>query len=207
MTVSPHPQARDKLLDAAIAVVRAKGFNAASVDDLCKAAGVTKGAFFHHFPSKESLGVEAARHWSQMTGALFASAAYHQPSDPLDRVLAYIDFRMAILDGKPSEFTCYAGTTVQETFDQSTPIREACRDAIFDHAATLEADIGEAMKIHGVEESDARSLALYTQAVLQGAFILAKADNGPEIARQMVGHLRRYFELLFKVEGTDRKTS
>ena len=41
--------ARTRLLESARDVIRAKGFSATSVDDLCKTAGVTKGAFFHHF--------------------------------------------------------------------------------------------------------------------------------------------------------------
>ena len=56
----PSKDARTKLLDAALAVIRGKGFAATSVDELCQAAGVTKGAFFHHFHTKEELGVAAA---------------------------------------------------------------------------------------------------------------------------------------------------
>src|SRR3954452_17892940 len=89
--------ARDKLLDAALSLIRAKGYSATSVDDLCAAAGVTKGAFFHHFKSKEVLAVAAADHWSEKTGAFFAAAPYHQHKDPLERVLGYLDFRKAIL--------------------------------------------------------------------------------------------------------------
>ena len=44
----------------------------------------------------------------------------------------------------------------------------------------------------------AASLALHTQAVLQGAFILAKATGGAEAAADSIDHLRRYVELLFK---------
>jgi TetR/AcrR family transcriptional regulator, transcriptional repressor for nem operon len=42
------------------------------------AAGVTKGAFFHHFESKEALGVAAAAYWAETTSALFATAPYHR---------------------------------------------------------------------------------------------------------------------------------
>ena len=53
----PRGEARARLIEAARSLVRRKGFAATSVDDLCVAAGVTKGAFFHHFASKEALGV------------------------------------------------------------------------------------------------------------------------------------------------------
>ena len=82
---------------------------------------------------------------------------------------------------------------------------EACDACISGHAATLEADIAEAMKLHGVRARwSAQSLALHFQAVLQGAFILAKAKGGPEVAAASIDHLRRYIELLFKA-GTGRK--
>src|ERR1700741_2291226 len=97
--------AREKLLEAAFAVIREKGYVAATVDELCARAGVAKGSFFHHFKDKEALAVAAARHWSQTTGALFASAPYHRHKDPLARVLGYVDFRRSILDGALPEFT------------------------------------------------------------------------------------------------------
>ncbi len=73
-----QPDARQKLLDAAVSVIRTKGYSATTVDELCASAGVTKGAFFHHFKSKDALGVAAAEHWSDTTGALFAEAKYHE---------------------------------------------------------------------------------------------------------------------------------
>src|SRR5262245_41853606 len=183
MRATTKASAREKILDAALAVIRAKGYAATSVDDLCRAAGVTKGAFFHHFKSKDDLAVAAADHWGEATSRFFAAAPYHAARDPLDRVLGYIDFRKSILTGELSEFTCLAGTMLQEVYATSPQIRDACRRAIFEHAERLEADISEAIKTHGVKTAwTPRSLALHTQAVLQGAFILAKAAGGPEIA-------------------------
>ena len=78
-------------------VIRAQGYSGTTVDDICSAAGLTKGAFFHHFKSKEDLALAAAKHFSQMAERLFATAPYRELADPLDRLLGYVDFRAAIL--------------------------------------------------------------------------------------------------------------
>lgn len=184
-------------------MVREKGYSATTVDELCARAGVTKGAFFHHFKSKDDLGVAAAAFWSEMTGAFFAQAEYHRHADPLDRVLGYINFRKAILQGPVAQFTCLVGTMVQEAYDSHPAIRDACAASILAHAEKVEADIELAMRARGMATDwTARSLALHTQAVLQGAFILAKATGGRETAVDSVDHLRRYVELLFQCKPT-----
>lgn len=201
--------ARKKLLDAALSVIRAKGYAATTVDDLCAAAGVTKGAFFHHFESKEALGVAAAVHWSETTSTFFAEAPYHDHADPLDRLLGYIDFRKQIIEGDLAEFTCLVGTMAQEVFGAYPAIRDACGESIFGHAATLVPDIEAAIEARGMSPDwTAESLAAHSQAVLQGAFILAKAAGNGDVARQSVEHLRRYVELLFarsEAEGQSEK--
>lgn len=202
-----RPDARSKLLDAALSVIRTKGYSASTVDELCATAGVTKGAFFHHFKSKDALGVAAAEHWSETTGALFANAPYHQHSDPLDRVLGYVAFRKALLRGGLPEFTCLVGTMVQEIYETAPAIRDACERSISGHAATLEADIEAVMQERGMSPDwTARSLALHTQAVLQGAFILAKAEGRAATAADSIDHLTRYLELLFSPENTERQS-
>ena len=193
-----QPDARTRLLDAAMKVIRAQGYSATTVDDICRAAGLTKGAFFHHFRSKEDLAVASAAHFSAMAETLFAAAPYHALPDPLDRLLGYIDFRSAIIDGPIPQFTCLLGTMVQEAYDTHPAIRQACDAYIGAHAARVAEDIEAAKARYAPDATwSALSLALYTQAVLQGAFVLAKAQNGPEIARECVSHLRRYIESLF----------
>lgn len=190
--------AKEKLLNAALALIREKGFSATTVDDLCERAGVSKGAFFHHFKSKNELGVAAAHRWSAVTGAMFERAPYHDREDPLDRVLAYIEFRRSLLKGEIPEFTCVVGTMVQETYDLHPEIRDACGASIFGHAGTLVDDIEAAMSARDIADDwTAESLAAHTQAVLQGAFILAKAKGDVRVAIETVDHLRRYVELLF----------
>jgi TetR/AcrR family transcriptional repressor of nem operon len=197
-----HPS-KTRLLDAALHVIRAKGYSATRIEDICEAAGLTKGSFFHHFDSKEALALAAADYWIEGTGALFASAPYRDHADPLHRLLAYVDFRKSLLLGELPDFTCLVGTMVQEVYDTHPALREACNRSISGHAATLLPDIEEAMRQHGIQAGwTAESLALYTQASIQGAFILAKAKHGSEIAAACIDHLHRYIELLFNSQST-----
>ena len=193
--------ARTRLLEAARGLIRARGFAGCSVDDLCHEAGVTKGAFFHQFGSKEGLGVAVAQYWAETTTAFFANAPYHEHADPLARVLAYIDFRRSIIDGEIAEWTCLVGTMAQEVYATHPAIRDACAASILGHAATLAPDIQAAMDAAGVKPDwTAESLARHTQAVLQGAFILAKATGDRAMALESVDHLKRYVGSLFRQE-------
>lgn len=194
----PKKDARNKLLDAAMHVFRGKGYAASSVDDLCAAAGVTKGAFFHHFRSKEEIAVAAAAHFGEMAEGLFAAAPYRSLPEPRARVLAYIDFRGSILGGELADYTCLLGTLVQETYATHPAIRAACEREIVGHATTLAADIAAALAAAGRSPVAARSLALHIQTVLQGAFILAKATGDARVAADSLGHLRHYLASLFE---------
>lgn len=198
---NPRESARTALLDAALGLVRKQGWTATSVEQLCAAAQVTKGAFFHHFASKEELGVAAARHWSTVTGALFANADYQRLDDPVDRIFGYLDFRAAIAQGPLESFTCFAGTTVQEVFVSSEAIRCACGESIFGHADGLVNDLRAAIRRHCPRAPvTAESLAVYTQTVLQGGFVVSKAQGNRAPLLDAIGHLKRYLAQIFKRE-------
>lgn len=207
-----NPQTRARLLDAALSVIRTQGYAATTVDDICRAAGLSKGSFFHHFATKEDLAVGAARHWAEVTGALFAEADYHEPADPLDRLLAYVDLRRRLIQGTLPELTCLVGTMAQEAYETSPAIRDACWASIHGHADTLVADIQAALDARGMQPDwTAESLALHTQAVIQGGFILAKASDDARHAIEAIDHLERYIECLFGVRrpggnGINEKT-
>lgn len=212
MARTANPETKSKILNAALRVVRTKGYSATTVDDLCAEAKVTKGAFFHYFKSKEDLAVKAAEHWAEITTQLFSNADYHRLSDPLDRILAYIDFRKELVSGQTPEFTCFVGTMVQEAYSSHPSIRDACQRSIFGHAVSLEKDIAEAKRLYAPNAKwTPKSLALYTQSAIQGAFILAKAtedlDEAIALTLEQIDHLRRYVELLFSQSPKGRSSA
>ncbi len=205
---APHAS-KTAVLDAAMQVIRGKGYSAATVDDICAAAGVTKGSFFHHFTGKEDMTLAAVEHWNNVTGELFEQAAYRRRKDPRDRVLGYIDFRKGLLRGDVQDFTCLLGTLVQETFDTHPRLRDACHAGISAHARTVERDLVAAKALHAPDAAwDPKALALYTQAALQGAFVLAKAEGNASVAADCIDHLRQHVAQLLGAKarkGTPRK--
>lgn len=187
-----------RLLDATLKVVRTKGYSATRVEDVCAEAGLTKGSFFHHFKSKEDLALAAAAHWDALSVRTFGAAPYHGAADPLSRLIAYVEFRKAILTGDLPDFTCFAGTLIQEAYRTHPQVSAACARSITGQVKALETDIREAMRDHGIRANwTAESLALHIQAVIQGGFILAKAQGSAAVAADCLDHLRRYIELLF----------
>ena len=196
--MAPDTRSRDsraKLLDAALYLIRARGYAATRVEDICAQAGLSKGSFFHHFASKEELAIAAAEYFETMAEGLFSQAPYQQESDPTKRFLGYVDFRREIIAGKLPDFTCLLGTMVQETYDTAPAIVQACDKQMSAHLATLVPDISAAKEAHAPDAAwTPESLALFTQAVIQGAFILAKAKHDPAVAKDCVKHLQRYLE-------------
>ena len=59
-------ETRTKIMDSAIKLFSTRGFNAASVDDICEEAGISKGAFYHHFESKQALFLALLDGWLQV---------------------------------------------------------------------------------------------------------------------------------------------
>jgi TetR/AcrR family transcriptional repressor of nem operon len=196
MQTSPY-DSKTRILAAALQVIRSKGYSAATIDDICAAAGVTKGSFFHHFKGKVELALQAVNYWNTMTGGLFATAPYQKIADPRKRVLAYIDFRASLVRGELPEFTCLLGTMVQETFETNPAIRKACNEGILLHAQTVAVHLAAAKAQYAPRASwDPEALALYTQAVIQGAFILAKAQGSAKVAIACIHQLRSHVAAL-----------
>ena len=194
---------RTRFLDAALRVLRQKGYAATRVDDLCAATGLSKGAFFHHFPSKEALALAAADHFHASAEAVFAGLD-HEHADPRDWLLAYVDLRVALLDGDLPDVTCLLGTVVQETYETHPGLSAAAGAHIEAHAASI-AEVARAAKARHAPDAmwDPDGLGRHVQAVVQGAFVLAKATGSLEVAVESLRHLRRYLELLLPPPSAD----
>ncbi len=108
-TASEQSETKDRLLKVATELMIEKGFVATTVDDICEAAKVTKGAFFHYFGTKEDLAEEAIAHFSERMRENFKACCPEAVKDPLDRIYAIVDG--SILNSQRSEMKgCLVGS-------------------------------------------------------------------------------------------------
>jgi TetR/AcrR family transcriptional repressor of nem operon len=102
-----------------------------------------------------------------------------------------------LVQGGLPDFTCLLGTMVQETFQTNRLIRDACSTGIALHAQTVTLHVAAAKALYAPDASwDPEAIAYYTQAVIQGAFILAKAQGSAEVALMCVDQLRGHVAAL-----------
>jgi AcrR family transcriptional regulator len=95
-------ETRSKILDSAIKLFSTRGFATASVDDICAEAGISKGAFYHHFESKQALFLALLDGWLQsIDTAIEASKDKTAPETFMQLTEAFPYFFETAGDGLP----------------------------------------------------------------------------------------------------------
>ncbi len=188
-------QTKERLVQAATELMLTKGYTGTSIDDVCKAAGLTKGSFFHYFEGKEELARHLARSFNEGAATKFLPyLEVHQ--DPLDRVHAYIELRKQVAR-TPGGLRCMLGTFVQELFSTHPALREVCARCLDEHTALIEKDLIEAKALYASDTAwSPLSVARHLMAILQGGMILAKADGDPEVLVESLEHFQAYLKTL-----------
>ena len=187
--------ARDGLIAAGTELFRRNGYVATTVDEICAEAGVTKGAFFHHFASKEALAEACLEKWKAGFMAMIDAAPFQSISDPVAKLSGCMDFFIAALGNPQVVKSCLAGTVVQEV-SESHPILRAgaqeCFAAGEERFRNLLNSVCQARDI----ELDTTSLAKLWVATIQGSFLLAKASRDDAVVATSLGHVKRYIQSL-----------
>lgn len=200
---------RDRILDAAHDLVLARGFSATSVADVLQAAEASKGAFFHHFPSKTALGHALVERYAAADAAVLdeymaiAEAASH---DPAIQVVAFVRaFEDAAQDLAMAQPGCLFVSFVYEHVPEIDGIRALVVDAIHLWRDRILDKLHQAKAAGRIaDDVDLPSLADQVFTTFEGAFILARATGDPDHLRAQLAHLRHYLELLLDVREGGR---
>ena len=196
-TAVENSPTKEKLLDAAQSLVLAKGFVGTTVDEICRAAKLTKGSFFHYFDSKEELGVELLQRYCAHSKAAFKSGCCQEEKDPLKRVYGFLDFMVETVR-KSAGKGCLMGSMAQEMAETNAEIRSICAAGFHEMAENLKRDLGEAKSKYAPKATwDPASLADHFVAVLEGTMLLSKVRQNTGARENGLKHYKAYVKSLF----------
>ena len=195
-------ETRERILVAAQDLILERGFAGTSVDAVLAAAPASKGAFFHHFASKNDLAQALLERYAVEEVRLleeFLAAAEAQTDDPAEQIVAFVrQFEQGADEFMATTTGCLFASFIYE----SQLIREGSDDVIGDTVRVWRARLLEkleaAARVHPpAVPVDLPSLADHVFTTFEGAFVLARAMRDPGHMRAQLTQLRHYLELLF----------
>lgn len=180
---------RDKILEAAIDLLWQQSYGAVSVDDICRAAQVQKGSFYHYFPSKADVAIEAFEALWQKNRHLFDSV-FAPALPPLERLRNYCDIAYAKQQEKAEKFGKVLGCPYMscgsELSTQDERIRQKM-DEIFSRACgyfeALLRDAGMKSPATAAQEMMSYSAGVMYQAKIKNDVEIIRRDLLPGLMR------------------------
>lgn len=191
---------RARLVETTQRLLWADGYAGASVERICKAAGVNKGSFYHFFPSKEDLVLAALDGiWAEASAGLY-SKAFDSALHPLERFNRLIELthahHVAMLEGGEwrAELGCPFGNAGAESGTDDVRIRAKVRELYEKEATYFEGALADAVAAGAIPPQDVAEAARRLVALQSGLFIHAKVygDAGwllqfPPAAARLIG--------------------
>lgn len=165
---------RQAVINTASRLFRERGFDGIGLKDLMKGAGLTQGAFYKQFASKEDLVAQASRRALESASSRWAAAAAAHPEDPLGAVIAFYlskEHREERMDGCPivalGSDAARQGSDVKASFE-----------------AGIEAYLGILSgMIDATDEGARKDKAMAVLSTMVGALTLARVVNDPALAQ------------------------
>jgi TetR/AcrR family transcriptional repressor of nem operon len=198
---------RDKLLKAAFEEIYRRGFQAASLATILAKAGVTKGALYHHFPDKASLGYAVVD--EVVKGLLLQRWGVLEPpsGDPITALQRILRGRVANLTTREVELGCPLNNLAQEMSPLDRRFRRGV-NATFDIWTDAVAKDLASGQAEGTvrKDLDARKIAAFVVASIEGSFGLAKGAQSAAMLRSNLEVLSSFLESLRPTPRKGTKT-
>lgn len=168
---------RETVINVASRLFREHGFDGIGLKDLMEAAGLTQGAFYKQFASKDDLAAQASRRALESVSSRWSAAAAENPKDPLSAVVANFlstDHREERMDG------CPIVALGSDAARQGSDVKASFEAGIREYLELLDGWVGEA---DGKEPSD-KAMAILSTMV--GAVLLSRAVNDKRLSKQFL---------------------
>ena len=196
-----HPDTRERLITAGLALMHSQGYNAVGVQDICAEAQVHKGSFYHYFPSKRDLAIAVIdRFWENFQSEIL-TPAFANDIPPLERFQRFCDMMCQLMRSSCLNQTdmlngCLLGNFSLELSRQDELIRNKLKDLFERFVTVFERTLIEAIEAEEVPQMDTLMVAQELVACYEGAAVLAKAYDNTDLAERL---LNRTLEIIPQV--------
>jgi TetR/AcrR family transcriptional repressor of nem operon len=174
----PRPSVREQIVTAGAVLLLERGFNASGVQDITAAAGVPKGSFYNHFPSKEAFGAEVVeRYWADNAARLAVLRDASIP--PLERLRQYFTAQVDTIVSWDYQQGCLFGNFAAEMSDHSPAIRARLAEIFTAWIADIARAVRDAQTTGDLPAgSDPEALAAFLLSAWEGAVLRSRAGKG-----------------------------
>ena len=195
---------RDKIIDAAEALVFRHGFSATTVDKVIAEAGLTKGAFFYHFKSKKDLGRALIRRYSERDLAHLErvmSRAEKLSGDPRQQAVIFVGLLREELEALPDPIPgCLFTSYLYERTEYPDDVAEIAAQTFQRWCERVAGKFAQGAAIHPLEDGVTPDrLARSLLALIEGGFVLAKAQGNAEVLIDLLDQFRAQLERQFGI--------
>jgi TetR/AcrR family transcriptional regulator, transcriptional repressor for nem operon len=176
---------RDRIIKTSLHLFYTNGFHAIGTNQICAEAAVNKSTLYHIFPSKvdmvlaalEVYACDSTQQFKQIAqSAITATEKIEQIFELPFRANQNLHQQFGQVKG------CFVGNIALELSGQEERIRTYLDQVFQDWAEAIEPIIQE---IAGSQDIDPAQVARSMIAYLQGAILMAKASNNPQIIRDL----------------------
>jgi TetR/AcrR family transcriptional repressor of nem operon len=193
---------REKILDAAEGLILGNGFVGTSVEMVIEDAGLTKGAFFHHFESKAQLARALVDRYAERDREhleTFMARAEKLSRDPLQQLLIFVGLYEEMFEGL-GDWTpgCLFASYVYESKQFDAGVNEVIRDSFRMWRERLGSKFREVMEQYPPRAPvTPEDLADMFTGVFEGAFIMGRSLDDLDLIARHLRHYKTYIDLLF----------
>jgi TetR/AcrR family transcriptional repressor of nem operon len=197
---------RERILDEAQALILDRGLAGTSIDDVLTASGTSKGAFFHHFPTKNHLAPAIVERYAEGDNAFleeFMGQAEAASDDPAEQLLDFIRaFEGAADEIVSQQPSCLYVSYVYERQLFADGTNDVIVAALVAYRTRILEKVTAAIELHPpVTDIDPQALADHLNVTFEGAFVLARALDEPGIMRKQLELVRRTTAMLFGISA------
>lgn len=196
---------RESLMDEAQTIILDKGFGSTTIDEIIKRAGVSKGAFFHHFSSKADLGHELVKRYARVDIEHLEHTldrAEELSEDPLQQLLIFVKLFEQELQSLTEPFPgcLFASYLYQSGLFEETVLEIIHKWMLKWRSRVMEKLEAVVQKYPPSNKVDLESLADMLLVIFEGAFVLGQSLKNTQIIANQLSHYHTYLSLLFEPE-------